>query len=444
MSEIPSSTPPNTGPEVGRGSMLLLRGGLIVASLVVFGFLAMAVISLLNDDDAPSSGEATTLEPTDVSTDETDGGGESDDAGEPDTGDEAGDEASGDAAAGDLEAELDAFVDEAIAFIETAREQPFLERPEVRLVDVDTMTQIVLDDIEFDLAEDPEEAAVSLAFSRALGFFGPDDDFLDVYNVFVSGGVLGVYFPRTDELLVRSSGELTLMTKATVIHELVHAFDDQYYDLNAGLDREGDASWAYTAVAEGSATYVEDLWKEGLTSQEQADLSAEELAFDPGDILSLDFGFLIYQTSVYDAGNAWLDARIAQDGVGAIEDAFRNPPATSEQIIEPAGAPGLDVIEVAAPEVDGEILWQGTGGQALISAITFLTDPGYDVSQGWGGDAITVYLDPAGNECLRWDIASDSVTDAAELLAGLEDWVASVSGASVIDVGELVRVDRCA
>ena len=62
-----------------------------------------------------------------------------------------------------------------------------------------------LDDIRQSLADDPEAADANLAFARAIGFFGPTDELLDVYEVFVSGGVLGVYFPNTDRLLVRSA-----------------------------------------------------------------------------------------------------------------------------------------------------------------------------------------------------------------------------------------------
>ncbi len=438
MSELTSPTPDADEPEVSNGSMLFLRGALVVASLIVFGFLAFTVISLLDGDGDDVGGESvvdflattSTLGPSDSDTD-----GEADADGATDA---------GSTTSNDLEAELQAFVDEAIAFIEAARGRAFLERPSVELVDVDTMTRIVLDDIVTDLAEDPDAAAASLAFARAIGFFGPDDEFLDVYEVFVSGGVLGVYFPRTDQLLVRSAGELTLMTKATVVHELVHAFDDQHFDLNRDEAAEdGDAGWVFAAAAEGSATYVEDLWREQLSDAEQDELRAEEFSFDPGDIFSLDFGFLIYQTSVYDAGNQWLDRRIATEGVAAIDDALVNPPASSEIVLEPADAPDLDPVPVPFPEVDGEVLWQGTGGQALVSALTFLGDSDGEISRGWGGDAITVYLDADGDECLRWDLVADSAADAAELSAGLATWAADVGG-DVSEVGELVRVDRCA
>lgn len=258
MSELTPPAPPADETEVSKGSMLFLRGGLVVASLIVFGFLAFTVISLLTGDDDNSDGESmadflattTTAGPADT----TNADGDDDD--EASTDDSATDAPTG----ADLEAELQAFVDEAIEFIEAARDREFLERPEVKLVDVDTMTQIVLDDIENDLAEDPEAAAASLAFARAIGFFGPTDEFLDVYNIFVSGGVLGVYFPTSDELLVRSDGALTLMTKATVVHELVHAFDDQHFNLDRDdAAQDGDAGWTFGAAAEGSASYVEDF-----------------------------------------------------------------------------------------------------------------------------------------------------------------------------------------
>ena len=447
--EVNPPAPTVDEPEVSKGSMLFLRGALVVASLVVFGFLVMAVVSLLDGGD-DSDGESvadflattTTDAPATGDADESTGDDQTDDGAGAD--DNAGGDAGDEGPAADLDAELQAFVDEAVVFIEDVRGREFLERPDVELVDVDTMTQIVLDDIRNDLAEDPEAAAASLAFSRSIGFFGPDDEFLDIYNVFVSGGVLGVYFPASDKLLVRSDGELTLMTKATVVHELVHAFDDQHFNLDRDdAAQDGDGGWTFVAAAEGSATYVEDLWRDTLSSDDQAALSAEELSFDPGDIFSLDFGFLIYQTSVYDYGNEWLRRRIDTEGVAAIDDALVNPAATSEVVIEPLDAPGLERIDVASPAVDGEVLWEGSGGQALVEALTFITDRDGAAAQGWGGDAIVVYLDADGDECLRWDLAADSVTDAAELLDGLEAWASGVN-AEVSTVGELVRVDRCA
>lgn len=435
-------------PEVSRFSLWFLRGLFVLAVLVVLGFLGQAIVSLVDDDGDGGDETVADLLATTTTTlrqqDATDDTGST----ETDSGEVAVDDAApsdgANAPAESADAELQAFVDEAIAFIEDAREREFLERPLVELVDADTMTQFILDDIESDLAADPERSAESLAFARAIGFFAPDDGFLDVYEVFVQGGVLGVYFPTSDRLLVRSDGELSLMTKLTVVHELVHAFDDQHFDLARDeLTSDSDASWAFGAAVEGSASYVEDLWRDGLSAEQERSLAREEASFEVGDIFSLDFGFLIYQTSVYEYGQTWLERRIESEGVAAIDDAVINGAPSSEVVIEPLGAPALDIVPVAYPEVDGEIIWQGDGGQALIEALLFTTDFTREAARGWGGDAITVYLDAADRECLRWDIATDSPTDRDELVTAFDPWAREV-GADISEVGDLVRVDRCA
>ena len=406
MSERPNSDtePAATKAEVSRFSLWFLRSVLVVATAVVLAFAVQAIVSLLDD------GKLADLPATNA----------------------------------DEQAELDAFVDEAIVFIEEARRRDFLERPDVELVDVHTMTRIVLDDLESGLAADPEGSAASLAFARSLGFFGPDDDMLDVYEVFVSGGVLGVYFPSSDRLLVRSNGELTLSAKATVVHELVHAFDDQHFDLDRpALSADGDAAWAFTAAVEGSATVVEDLWRDSLSAAEQTRLAAEEAAFEVGDIFSLDFGFLLYETAVYDYGNTWLNQRITEEGISAIDDAVANPAASSEAVIEAPGTVDLSIVDVPFPDVDGEILWQGSGGQALIEAITVAVGGTADTASGWGGDALSVYRDSGGRECLRWTIAMDTPRDREELRADLDRWAAGV-GADISEIGDWFRIDRCA
>ncbi|MEC7506012.1 MAG: hypothetical protein VX510_04290 [Actinomycetota bacterium] len=412
--------------EVSRFSLWFLRSVLFVATAVVLAFAMQAIVSLLDDDtlaDLPATTTPTGLgieeavDPVETAASET---------------------------SADEQAELDAFVDEAIVFIEEARRRDFLERPDVELVDVDTMTRIVLDDLESELAADPEGSAASLAFARSIGFFGPDDDMLDVYEVFVSGGVLGVYFPSSDRLLVRSNGELTLSAKATVVHELVHAFDDQHFDLDRPeLSVDGDAAWAFTAAVEGSATVIEDLWRDSLSAAEQARLAAEEAAFEVGELFSLDVGFLLYQTAVYDHGNTWLNQRIAEEGISAIDDAIAHPAASSEAVIEAPGTVDLSIVDVPFPDVDGEVMWQGSGGQALIEAITVAVGGTPDTASGWGGDALSVYRDSGDRECLRWTIAMDTPRDHKELRVGLDQW-AAVVGADLSEIGDWSRIDRCA
>ena len=188
---------------------------------------------------------------------------------------------------------------------------------------------------------------------------------------------------------------------------------------------------------------IEDLWRDSLSAAEQARLAAEEAAFEVGDIFSLDVGFLLYQTAVYDHGNTWLNQRIAEEGISAIDDAVAHPAASSEAVIEAPGTVDLSIVDVPFPDVDGEVLWQGSGGQALIEAITVAVGGTPDTASGWGGDALSVYRDSGGRECLRWTIAMDTPRDRKELRAGLDQW-AAVVGADLSEIGDWSRIDRCA
>ncbi|NDH24296.1 MAG: hypothetical protein EBY49_10210, partial [Actinobacteria bacterium] len=115
MSERPNSDtePAEAEAEVSRFSLWFLRGVLVVATAVVLAFAVQAIVSLLDDDglaDLPATTPTTDL-----------GIDEATDSVEPGALDPPADE----------QAELDAFVDEAIAFIEEARRRDFLERPDV-------------------------------------------------------------------------------------------------------------------------------------------------------------------------------------------------------------------------------------------------------------------------------------------------------------------------
>jgi len=438
---------PSDDIEVGPFSIWFLRGAVSVTALVVAGFLVHATLGLFDTGEqlgeSDTSGEPETSTPDDESTGETATTSPTTSTAPPTSSTPAETTTSG-VPEPSVDTELMAFVDEAMAFIEATRQRSFVERPVVEVVGVDAMTAIVLDDVRDSLAADPVAAESSLAFAQAIGFFGPDDDFLDIYEIFVSGGVLGVYFPNSDQLLVRSAGALTLSTKATIVHELVHAFDDQHFDLDRDeLRVDGDVGWAFAAAIEGSASFVEQAWRATLTPEEAGELEAEELRFDFGDFLTLDLGFLVYETSVYETGRTWIERRIAQEGIAAIDDAVINGAPSSEVVTLPLDAVNLDPVDVVAPTVDGEVLWEGRGGRALIAALTFLTDPEQIAATGWGGDAITVYRDRNGAACLRWDVVGDTKRDTNELLDALRRWVIGIGGSADM-VDGMVRVDRCA
>ncbi len=342
---------------------------------------------------------------------------------------------------------LEEFVDEAVTFIEDLRGAPFLERPVVVALPEHDFVARVENDLETEFAEDPELVEENTAIQRAIGFIRPDQTSDEVLREFLAAGVLGFYDPETKELVVRQVSELDLLTKSTIVHELTHAYDDQHHDLHRPeLDEDGstERGWTFVAVAEGSASHVESAWVATLSDIERVTLQAQEANFgDPGMFASFDFAYLLLQVSVYVEGEPYVDALVAQGGYEALSSEFDDLPLTSEAVMEFGSSVDVAPVAVPVPPADGEIVWEGVGGQVVLDALfagTFTATP--EAATGWGGDAMVFYT--SGSEsCMRWDIVMDTGIDERELVAGLEAWTAQRGGA-VSTIDGRVRLERCA
>lgn len=340
--------------------------------------------------------------------------------------------------------EFDAFVQEAIAFVEATRGGRFITQPVVVTLSEGQFVNRVRTDLADDFASDPESVAMLNAVYRATGLIGTAESVDEVYGRFGEAGVLGFYDPETDELVVRQRDELSLLTKSTIVHELTHAFDDQHFDLDRPEydERTDEVAWGFRAVAEGSASWVEAEWEAALDPAEQDALFTEERNFgDPGIFDEFQLGFLLLELSPYEYGEPFVDHLVAQGGNDALDDALEDPPITSEQVIEPDRYDADEgPISLPAPTADGEIAYAGLGGQVLIDSM--FTGVGVRSDFEWGGDQLVVWT-AQGRSCLRWDIQSED-GDTAPVVDSFESWGARVGGADVTTVDErTVRVERC-
>lgn len=341
--------------------------------------------------------------------------------------------------------DLDRFVDEAIAFIETSRGQEFLDDPIVVALSDAEFVARVEDDFADDFAEDPELLASFTATHRALGTIGRLESFDEVMQSFGAAGILGFYDPSTDELVVRQVDDLSLLTKSTIVHELAHAFDDQHFDLDRPEydDRTDEVPWTFRAIAEGSASWVEEQWEETLSADDRQALVEEELSFaDPGIFNQFELSFLFLQFAVYELGGDFVADLQSAGGNNLLDDAIESPPPTSEQLIEPGAFDAGEVgLEVPAPDVDGEVLLDGVGGQVLIRAL--FQGAGINSDIEWGGDWLVIWSD-GGLSCLRWDLRADSPVGLENLEARFQQWARLVGSASVRSLdSDTIRVDRC-
>ena len=322
----------------------------------------------------------------------------------------------------------------------------FREDPVVIALAGEAFEERVVATLQEDFGEDPDRLAETNATYRAFGLIQPDERIDEVYQEFGAAQILGFYDPQTAELVVRSVGDLSLLTKSTIVHELTHAFDDQHYDLDRPehLDRIDEIPWTFSAVVEGSATYLQALWEDTLSPADQRALLEEELSFGDLSILArFELEFLLLEISPYESGEPFVAGVVRRGGFAALGELLVEPPPTSEQVIEPAAfAAGEIGTGVTRPAADGAVVAEGIAGQVVLESL-FLggsIDVG-PAAQGWGDDYFVVWEED-DLTCLRWHLRADSESDLEELADALERWVSGTGELSRPEPAT-VRVDRC-
>lgn len=336
------------------------------------------------------------------------------------------------------QAELDAVVADLQAVVEQERGLVFREGIDIELLDDETYIERSRADFEADLAEDPEDLANSAAALGALGLWPEGVDPVEVLGEYLSVGSLGYYDPETGEMVVRGAAD-TPNLRITLVHELTHALDDQHFDLDRPEldDRPDEAGFAFSALVEGNASRVEAAYTASLTDEERADAEAEQQGYIDGiDISGFPPILLAQQQFVYRTGADFVQALYDEGGNAAVDRALEDPPTTTEQILEPEDWPDRDaVVEVPAPEADGEVVEESVAGQFLIHALAGLSED--EPTPEWDGDNTVLWQD-GDQDCLRMAVAGD--LEALE--TGLTPW-AEQAGAEMEVDGDLLVVTSC-
>lgn len=321
---------------------------------------------------------------------------------------------------------LDTVVAEIERFVEADRGLTFKHPVDVSLAPDGEFQQELLKDFDKETPGIVEEQQVL----RALGLIPADFDLVDAERSLLSIGVVGFYDPDTKRLLVRAS-EITPFTREVLAHELTHALDDQYFDLNRPqLDNPDDESgYGFLGLVEGNARRVEDDYLASLSAAErdQAESEEQDLVAQHPEVLDLPQILITLEQSPYDDGPAFIHALLAAGGQARLDNAFALPPVTSEQILHPdkyLSAEGP--VAVPLPKADGTLLNKGAMGELLIREMLFDSVPSSaEVNRaidGWGGDAYVTWTDATGRSCLRDTVVGDTPTDTNELGQAITDW----------------------
>lgn len=269
-----------------------------------------------------------------------------------------------------------------------------------------------------------EEALLSL-----LGVVPPGFDLLGALRVLLLDTLAGYYDPATGRMvLAQDLGERDL--DLALSHELVHALQDQHYDLARFLDFQPDASdWqsAMHGLAEGDATASMIVAAQGAKDTAQ-DVPQSWLGFQMRAAVELGTDARVPSiikhslVAPYTDGFAFVEALRQRGGWKLVDQAWQRGLPSTEQLLHverflsgelpeavplpPAPSdlaePSLELRDVLGEQAIRLLLGEWVARRSAESA-----------AEGWAGDRVAVYQ--AGNSYwLAWHLRYDDKKEAAE------------------------------
>lgn len=329
---------------------------------------------------------------------------------------------------------IESVLPELVAFVERERGLPFKREVDVELLDDDEFKARLGSPDE----EDRQEIEDDQAVLRAMGLLDPGVDLVETVMEFAGDAVLGFYDAETDELVVRGA-KPTALARTTLVHELVHALEDQHFNLERP-ELGDEAAAGFQALAEGSAVVIEERYLDSLSAAERRSARRAERALGNGvaddvpEAVQIAFGF------PYAFGPDLVRALLAAGGRPQLDDAFDRPPLSTEQVLDPGRyLAGDEPREVRAPPADRPAVGDGEIGELFLILMlrAELSDrQAQEAAQGWGGDHYVAWRDGT-RTCVRMAFVMDTPGDTDELEQALADWAAerpataSASGTSL-------------
>lgn len=347
-------------------------------------------------------------------------------------------------AGSDLSPEQQKAVDEVKAQVSAIRGLPWKADLPIKVVSREELGQRIKALNAKDEAKHRDQISADESVLKLLQLIPRDVDYAKAVDDLLAGGVLGFYDDEAKELFVggNGSGPPDAATRSVLAHELTHALTDQQFDFGTkgrALDdaHKTEESAAFTALIEGDAELVRTMWEDKyLNDSERAQAaiagSSDNGAYANAPPYLLDSLFFPYQ-----AGVSFVQARYKAGGFAAVDDAYRNPPTSTEQIMHPdlyaqgQGWTAPPLPDLAAATGCGKV---DTGTLGEFDMMELLGDhiskgDARTAAAGWNGDAYgVVRCGTALGLADRWQ--TDTPGDADQLANALTSWAKGWSGST--------------
>ncbi len=359
-----------------------------------------------------------------------------------------------------LTGELDlttAEINDMVSFVEQSAGREFITPPIIQVVSIEEFEAGLVPDAEFQAAIDAN-SETSARFMQALGHttLGVDELAAEFADLGSSTDLISArYDPATDAVLMPIGQLEGDDFNAILVHELLHALDDQYVDLGVLIEQleelavedvTSDVAFQITAVVEGRATATQFEWMQanGVVPV-QEDLPESFKRVPASAINDVVLPYQLGAQTIFQLG-----------GVEATWDLYDNFPVSSEQMIFASRIGTDEPVEVARPVVDGEVFDEGVFGAEgmLLLALGNNLEPSQievisaiTAAEGWGGDYYVLTGD-AAESCLTAAIVADTEMDFTELVDLFTEWADRETvhpvERSVAVEGESLTISSCA
>jgi hypothetical protein len=322
-------------------------------------------------------------------------------------------------------------------FVQNARGLSFQHPVKVTLLDDAAFRQRLLGEELRESKEAAKELETTQRVLQGLGLLDKDVDLAKAVRSLYGSAVAGFYDSDKDDLVVRGE-RLSPGVRTTLVHELTHALQDQHFDIDRKdlRDRDDEAADGLQGIVEGDAVRIERMYQATLSGEERKQQELEELAAASGIDPDLPPVLLQLVAFPYLVGPEFTTDVVRRAGQTRLDQAFADPPTTSEQLLHPdryvsGDAVAPITVESPGPPGKAKAIDRGVLGElGLILVLNTSGVSGRDAATGWGGDRYVAWRD-GDDTCVRVRVAMDSKADTDELRAALRRLQAEREGVNV-------------
>jgi len=300
-----------------------------------------------------------------------------------------------------------------------------------------------------------EEVEIDQEVYVLLDLMEEDQDLYTILLDVYSEQVIGFYDDESKELYVVSKkGELGPLEEIVLAHEYTHALQDQYFDLSSlPLEEEGnsDLSIAALSLVEGDASLVQGIYMWTILDDSEREALSQEL--EELEDEAFDAAPRVIQENIifpYESGLNFVMALVEQDGWQAVDQAYSDPPQSTEQIMHPEKYLERDEPQaIEMPDLENALGggWEQVDSDVLgefnirIYLETFVdTAEAATAAEGWDGDRYVYLKDTEDRKLLVLNSLWDSVSDSQEFFDAYITFVQEKSGGAwtlyLTDVGK--------